>query len=101
MTKPRYYIQKQAQFPEMDLWAEMEDVQGASPKLHIFGCYEGHPTKVLTLSVPCANRMVAVVHKFNAMILDVRADYKAAAQKQITDPETLTVHKFAAISAQQ
>lgn len=87
--KPRYYIQRNEHYPESDLWVEMEQVGTEHPKFHIYGNYKGHPMKMLTMSVPTANRLMSVVRAFNEKILDVRPDWKTGAEQKesAADPD--------------
>ena len=57
MTKHRYYIQREAEKPEFDLWMEMNDEYSAVPEIHI--CYTGKNRKevILNLALPTAIRM--------------------------------------------
>lgn len=85
--KPRYYIQRSVHCPESDLWVEMEQIDSEQPKFHVYGNYKGHPEKILTMSVPTANRLAVVVRNFNNRILDVKPDWKAGTgQKETEQP---------------
>ena len=85
MAKPRYYLQRNYHYPEMDLWVEMENCEGSNPKFHIFSYYKGRPYKCLTLNVSSANRLLCIVKKFNDKILDVRPDWKSGATEEPTE----------------
>lgn len=94
--KPRYYIQRNEHYPESDLWVEMEQVGSEHPKFHVYGNYNGHPMKMLTMSVPTANRLAVVVRNFNNKILDVRPDWKAGANQKETEQPSDT-KRFASL----
>ena len=77
MNRPRYYLQRDANLPEADLWADMADTQASYPKLLIYTNIDGKPAKLVTLPATAANRMVSVVEKFNHKILTIPETFKA------------------------
>lgn len=76
MVRPRFYLQKDINYPEADLWAEMEGIQSPNPKLLIYTNIDGKPAKLVTLPAAAANRMISVVQKFNQKIFIVPETYK-------------------------
>lgn len=97
--RPRYYIQRNEHYPESDLWVEMEQIGTEFPKFHLYGNFKGHPTKLITMSVPTANRLAAVVKNFNTKILDIRPDWKTGAnEKEVNDDDQSSdTERFAAV----
>lgn len=63
----------------------MEQINTEQPKFHVYGNYKGHPMKMLTMSVPTANRLAVVVKNFNNRILDVKPDWKTGADQEETE----------------
>ncbi len=75
MTKKRFYILKNADAPEEDLWVELENVNLAVPYLRL--CCEGENGKqnIVTLTPAMASRLINSLRELLDIVSNPIEDY--------------------------